>query len=864
VTEEPDRYARPSELGNEPEPLVEHLEDVASRVPHVVPSEAKTPEGEPLSEVVRQVSLVHDLGKGSRWFQQHIGMIEGEPGQQELTHHSMLGALAAFYVLDRTGRAEETALAGFLAVAKHHGTFTGKDVHEFIVQRTEWNQREADNREQSAAVRQVKDIDDRVPTLAASIIHTATDGDGAWSEFADAVADRSLFESVLETVQPRFLDTPDPKGLPDTLYGTVLRVWGALVFADKTSAASAPNERATYAAGDTGPDSIERHVERLQSNAPDSGRAGMLNDLRAEAREGVLSRLDPDVSLATLTLPTGFGKTLTGIDAALRLRDMTDCDRVVYALPFTSIIDQVGDELTDLFDSNGHDDRLVLHHHLAETARDFTEGSDDIATKNGRQLDPDQLAAVEEMLGESWRSAIVLTTFVQLFESLTGPKNPQSMKIPALENSVVILDEPQGIPHDWWPLVNRLVDLLIEQFNAVIIAMTATQPRLFERQSIELVPEPERYFQSDTVERVRYELHDSALSYDEGEPLPYEKAANRVSRMDGSVLAVCNTIDGAQALTEALDSSSTTNVGAVLRDRLAGGAGENVAADELTEAVIEREGRPLMHLSTRIRPRDRLTLIDTAKRLTARGVPLRVVSTQLIEAGVDISFDAVCRDFAPVDSIVQAAGRCNRSFERKCGNVTVWWLEPPAGKTMTPAKAVYDRRGSRLSATAEALDSVRSRKQDLAEQTVAWEAVNAYYEEMGSRDPGNREWVAAVDQCRTATLGDASIIDQKRTVEVVVCRTDDDRQKVSNARKAWEQSAFTRLDELIDELRPLQVSVPVYRDDTEEARRIGELPLLHGDATLRILDTDERRFENYFDPTTGLVIPDNTVEARFL
>lgn len=140
------------------------------------------------------------------------------------------------------------------------------------------------------------------------------------------------------------------------------------------------------------------------------------------------------------------------------------------------------------------------------------------------------------------------------------------------------------------------------------------------------------------------------------------------------------------------------------------------------------EGTPVLHLSTRLRPIDRLKLIETAKELTDRGAPLLTISTQLVEAGVDISFEQVYRDLAPIDSIVQAAGRCNRSFERDEGRVTVWWLDTPEEQTKTPAEAVYNRGTSLLPVAAETLESVRGDQTTLSETAVARTAVQTYYD----------------------------------------------------------------------------------------------------------------------------------------
>lgn len=850
-----ERYSHPEEDGEEPVLLRSHLDDAATRVGWVVPETATTPAGEPFDAVARKVAFVHDAGKMTTWFQQHIGMRPGQPPERTLSHHSLFGGLIAYYVLDCSGYSDETCLAGFVAVARHHGRL--RDTAEYVYERTTWSNNDADNAEQDAIIRQVGNVTDHASDEAEALVRTATDGAGSWTEFATLVESRSLFETIREHVVLPFgvTDELDPEALSNEFYGLVLRLWSTLTLVDKTSAAGTPTAASTYDGRTTPVDTVEAYVESLQNEPSDDERVSSLNDWRAAARRDVLSNLSADIDVATITLPTGLGKTLTGTNAALQLREMTGRDRVVYALPFTSIIDQVGEELMEVFGSDARDGRLLFDHHLADTSVALDDEENDLRT--------DRQARLETMLGKSWRSSLVLTTFVQLFESLAGPKNMQSMKLPALTNSVVVLDEPQSLPHSWWPLVRRLVRILTEEYDAAVLAMTATQPRLFTKDVPELVEDQQRYF--DEIRRVEYVLDGSMERFSTGDALDYETAAAAILKEGSSTLAVCNTIDSAQQLTQAIsDATQTVAVGSVHAQALR--TDNDVAPSEMAEQVSRREGRPVLHLSTRLRPRDRMVLINTAKQLTERGIPVVVVSTQLIEAGVDISFERVYRDLAPMDSIVQAAGRCNRSFEREQGRVTLWWLAPPSDQTLTPSEAVYEAWGdSLLSLTVEALDDVRDGATAIPEPTLAWDGVRTYYERVAATEPGQEGWADYVDDGKAEQLGGLSLIDQRRAIDVVVCRTDDDRALVREIEMAFDKFAFDRLDSLMDDIGPIQVSIPIYPDSEQEARAIENLRLLLDEETssTRVLDVDEGRYETYFDPVSGLVLEDS-VEARFL
>lgn len=855
------RYSHPADRHRDAVLLKDHLEDVANRVHEIIPEDVATITGKSMVDLVTRLGYIHDFGKATTWFQQHIGILDGEP-KGVPTHHSPLGAVLAYYVLECAGFDEAECLAGYVGVARHHGPLP--DVSEFVFRRTAWNRRRpAENELQEEVIGQVENIDIEAEQFATEIVANATDDAGTWSEFASTVSDRSQFERIKRHVSPSGFDY-DPAAVSPELYPCLLQVWSALTLADKTSAAQIP--KSGY--GSTQPDRsiLESFIDSLpQSGTEMTTREQQLNDWRAEARTGVVENVSglagKNSNVATITLPTGMGKTLTGLNAALTLRDETDKDRIVYALPFTSIIDQVDHELRAIFDTNARDDLLTVHHHLADTIVELDDGIEDT----------DERARLEQMLGESWRSGLVLTTYVQLFESLVGPRNTQSMKLPALYNSVIILDEPQGLPHDWWQLVRRLITVLTEKYHATVIAMTATQPRILGTETEELVDDWESYYHG--IERVEYRIDDSIDTYTTNTrtPVGYHEAAQRIcSVIDGSdddILAICNTIDSAQQLTRAIRKQiDGTDVG-VVHDRHLTSTNEGVSPEELAELVVSGEDSvALLQLSTRIRPKDRRLLLNTASTLIESDTQLVAISTQLVEAGVDISFDRVYRDLAPLDSVVQAAGRCNRGFEREMGSVTIWWLNVPGEGTYTPAEAVYDRWGeSLLRVTIDTLDELEIDGETVEETIIALEGVNEYFRKLTEdRDIGKKAYLCYMDESLGDELAKLSLIEQRDAVDVVVTRVEDEHHQIEMAYAAWERSDFDRVDELLGRLAEARVSIPIYTDDSNEAEIIRGFPRVHPDSDLRWLDVSSARESPYFDPIHGLIIPDSTVEGRFL
>lgn len=855
-------YSHPPEDGQPGVELTHHLTDVAERVEHVVPTDAATPADESLRVVVKTLGYVHDLGKATTYFQEYL-LHDRHPDREMYRHHAPIGSFAAYYALDARGFATETCLAGFVAVAKHHGELDdiAEYVHTRAYRREGVSPRDMNSAEQrqTAIAKQIEDIDDHTRELATEVFDLATDGRSDWESFHDGFGE--LLGDIADTVATSgTMPGINRNALSESCYSLVLQCWSSLVLADKTSAAGASEGPKTYAAESPSLDRLDEYIADIEDGAsadPDGTRAEQLNHHRSRARESVLDNTeafaDADGSVATLTLPTGMGKTLTGLSAAFDLRDRLGGERVVYALPFTSIIDQVIDEIETIYDTDTAGRLLTAHHHLAET---IIEEEDD----EKADLDDD----VGAMLAEAWRSGLTVTTFVQFFESLAGPKNTQSMKLPALRDSVVVLDEPQSLPLDWWKLVPRLVEILTEQYDATVLAMTATQPELFD-DADELVDDPASYF---GVERVAYELDASAERYidDQTGPKSYDGAADALRdslESNESALAVCNTIDSARELTERVAETTKVDVGEVYADELAAvGDVDSVDPAVLVGRTIERGDDALLHLSTRLRPADRLTLIETAKRLTQRGYPIVTVSTQLVEAGVDISFDRVYRDLAPMDSIVQAAGRCNRSFENDRGRVTVWWLDAPGDQAKTPAEAVYNRGTSLLPVAASTLDSVRADDGTLLETDVARTAVKRYYERLHEeKDVGKQTYADYVDDARADELGRLSLIDQRRTADIFVCRTAAERALAEQIREANHAYEFVELRQRLDETKPLRVSVP-YREDSEAADAITDLPVLLEENALYELDV--RQYASHFDNTTGFVTPENTVDHLFL
>jgi CRISPR-associated endonuclease/helicase Cas3 len=341
--------------------------------------------------------------------------------------------------------------------------------------------------------------------------------------------------------------------------------------------------------------------------------------------------------LFRLTVPTGGGKTLAGLGFALRHALAHGMERVIVAVPYTSITEQTASVYRGVF-TEAFGERAVLEHHSAiEPRRDSEEG--EAEPQWGR------LAA------ENWDAPLVVTTTVRLFESLFARTPSACRRLHRVANSIVILDEAQTLPVRLLaPILDVLRDLSAHYRTSVVLC-TATQPALTATPGFEgledvreIAPEPSRLFK--VLARVRYEWPAADESWD------WTRVAEEM-RSGRQALAVVNTKRDALALLDAL-------------------------------------GEGALHLSTLLCGAHRREVLAEVRRRLTDGEPCLLVSTQVVEAGVDLDFPLVLRAFGPLDRIVQAAGRCNREGRLTVGRVVVF---RPADGGMPP---VEYRGGARV------------------------------------------------------------------------------------------------------------------------------------------------------------------------
>ena len=856
-------YSHPKDEGG-PQ-LRDHLDEVSTWATNLVSETATTPDGYLLSDVTAVAGRCHDLGKATSWFQLYL---HGKRPSDAKTMHSPLGALATAYSLRARGASPEDALIGLTTVARHHGDLP--NVVDYTLETV------VEDRGRRRLVReQVANIDTVAQATAETVIHDATAGEGSWAEFRMAIERESLYDTLEAQLTNGLVK--DVNACSNSFYDAVLQSWSALVVADKSSAAALPEpgQRATHQPSTA----VEEHIDRFET-ATNTDKEARLNEYRNQARRaavGDASQLATHQGgVASLTLPTGLGKTLTGLQAAGTIRESQASEgRIIYVLPYTSIVDQTVETVKEVFGVDEYGDALTVHHHLAETA---TRVGDDATTTAG--TDTDAFAREEYLLGETWQTGIVVTTYVQLFESLVTPSNGQSLKLPSLHESVIILDEPQSLPLDWWRLVRRVTATLVEEYRASIVSMTATQPHLFDDNGFddrfefdvtELVADPRQYFEA--FSRVGYRLAASMQRFlAEGanaRPCTHTDAAaelaSTVVSADTSALAICNTVASAQALSDAVSTWAADNeyeevtLGAVYEELLAKETTAATNVSETADALANRVQRAVaaqddavvtLHATTRHRPRDRRVLLAAAKTLATDATddsPFVFVSTQLVEAGVDVSFERVYRDVAPLPSIVQAAGRCNRSFEWDHGTVTLWRLAAPDERWGLPSAAVYARDGhnlldvTRVALASVCADSNGPPTDPISDTALAQRGVEAYYDELITRQPGNREYPQWVDDALFGKLRAELeyISEASAQVEVIVCRSEADLAAVDRYTTLRANDEFEKASRVLNELQDCVVSLPIHDEETATTLRASLDRVSAGHGDYFVLDTRE-------------------------
>jgi len=423
-----------------------------------------------------------------------------------------------------------------------------------------------------------------------------------------------------------------PKGKAEELHLWLRMLFSCLVDADflDTEAYMEPSKaamRAAYPSIDELLDRFNGYMARLRGNAPATAVNAVRDRVLAQCIER--AREDRGNGLFSLTVPTGGGKTLTSLAFALNHAKTHGKRRVIYVIPYLSIIEQTAALFRQVFG----DDAVIEHHSNAE-------------------VDPDKESARSRLACENWDAPIIVTTNVQFFESLYAARTSRCRKLHNIVDSVVVLDEAHLLPPEWLNPCLAAIRALANNYGVTFVLCTATQPAFRQREvngkqfaglpNVQELMEggphvnkPEELYEA--LKRVRVHWPTTLATQD------WDTIAERIAAHP-QALVIVNRKSHARALAEKLPGAlylSTNLCGAHRAERI----------NEIRRRLD----------ANRERAQDGLPVY-----------PLHVVSTQLIEAGVDVDFPVVFRSLAGLDAIAQAAGRCNREGRLERGEVYVF------------------------------------------------------------------------------------------------------------------------------------------------------------------------------------------------
>ena len=646
----------------------------------------------------------HDFGKATRYFQDYI-QTGKKADKEKLTNHSYLSTVFCVNIASKLGF-EDRLVEIFIFPLKHHTDLKKlKGTLNDIIK------------------------DSTIDILKQQI--EALDIDGLKKFFQNIEIPKSIKDFLLrqDTIQNlkkdlmEFLDNEIEDKCTSVLEITEEKrvnfyefnfYFSVLLDADKTQAGSG---------SDTLPQPKLPDFQRIESYKShlSKGQDDIIKRRETAFRE-VMENFDKGKGsrVFTLVLPTGMGKTLTGLSVALKLAKEGGHKRIIYSLPFLSIIDQ-----TEMILRNGlnlkSSEELLVYHHLAEPTY----------KESDKEYDFD----VGRVFYEGWNSGVILTTFYQLFYTLLGLENGYLRRFNKFKDAIIILDEIQALPPRYWLFVKESLNHLSQNLNARIILMTATNPFIYkEGEAFELV-EKSKYRKGLNRYRMVIELQGRGI-----EELA-EEVAERVEReKDKSFLIILNTI------------ASSQNFYKILRGMV---------------------DIPMTYLSTAVVPYERKERIKGIKEGRYRVV----VSTQVVEAGMDIDFDVVYRDFAPLDSINQSAGRCNRNGERGIGEVRVVNLKNEKNEKFAFAKKIYGNNDDfvLLDTTEEMLENLS----ELREEEFL-ELIDKYYEMAWDKKSPDRskELLESVKQLKYEDLVKFKLIEEEPYKHQVFVVLNDEAKKV--------------------------------------------------------------------------------------
>ncbi len=512
--------------------------------------------------------LAHDAGKGRLLWQSYLRLKSGYydeeahlEGKRGKTPHAIHGAELVEHLFGKgIGRILAYCIAGHHAGLPDWSGAEGAGQASLQFQKT-----------------QVKDLGDIEPSIIDKL-RTAKPGLPPW-KFAQGGLDLALWIRMLYSclVDADFLDTERYMELNQAL------------------------TRGSYCSITELLDRFNLFIKQLDENAEDT----KVNELRRKIRAKCVQIAQEEQGIFSLSVPTGGGKTLSSLAFALEHAKVHQLKRIIYVIPYTSIIEQNADVIRSAIG----EDQVIEHH---------------------SSVDEDETALKLRLAAENWDAPVIVTTSVQFFESLFAAKSSRCRKLHNIVDSVIILDEAQLVPVEFLAPILETMQLLVAHYRVTFVISTATQPAFKER----MMSDGQLFKGLKRIQEMMGDEKDVNLLY--------QSLIRNQVQFPADLSAVSSWEEIAEAL------RTYEQVLCIVSDRK--------SCRELYKLMPDGT----YHLSALMCGQHRSAIIKEIKEKLKAYEPVRVISTQLVEAGVDLDFPVVYRALAGLDSIAQAAGRCNR------------------------------------------------------------------------------------------------------------------------------------------------------------------------------------------------------------
>lgn len=601
------------ELKSHPKKLLkDHLSNVASNCKKEILSNdlnLKTITKENLADISYIIAISHDFGKCTASFQKYI-----KGNSEKSDSHSPVSSIFGFwlankYVTDNNINPLFSPISA-LVIKRHHGNL------ENIGHAKDLNNKEL-------MIDQIKEIfqDENAVNLY-NKLWNRTDIEQVFnSEFS--------YKKYVQQWRKLRVKLCELEGSDEAVELFLISelLYSVLIDFDKKDAAGILDKKKKKSDIILSESIVENFLIKMRRKNPQKfGPQKPLNKLKNEFLDTVSksSHISPENHIYSITAPTGIGKTLASLSAAVSLQNKINKPyKIVYVLPYTSIIDQNYDEfknvLAEEYDAKFKEkegDFILKQHYLA----DINLNKGDYSELNYNQ---------QLLLMNSWDSTIVVSTYVQFLMSIIGFKSSFLNKFHNIVNSIILLDEVQFIDVKDWKLIRRVCSILSERFNVYFFLMTATQPKIFKGDQIVELSKSEFFEHKLINEKLESKYLKEKVTVSEFSSFFVDNIYTNENR----ILIIVNTKKSAIKI-----------------------------YNQFSEMNKFKDFEKI-HLSTLLTPKDRKEKIEYIKELQEENKKYIIVTTQLIEAGVDITSDLCVRDLAPCDSIIQSAGRCNRYNE---------------------------------------------------------------------------------------------------------------------------------------------------------------------------------------------------------